>query len=170
MADVLLSRIETVSYKVKGARVGKYDKLEKKLMGWFMQTAAVSVPIYGSVSNWRWNTAQDANPSSFGVVALSVLLPAFPSPRRLVRCSSAASNYPRVAYRSRRVACSSLLNSSRNFWACCSTTALMLIRYLFSECDFFPSNLVWLYLMAQTSFLNSRSRSSFYPPWHLCQF
>jgi hypothetical protein len=47
--DVLFTRIGDVSSNVKRARVGKYYKIEKTLLMWFKQTAAVGVPTHGTI-------------------------------------------------------------------------------------------------------------------------
>jgi hypothetical protein len=47
--DVLFTRIGDVSSNVKRSRVGKYYKVEEKLLVWFKQTAAVGVPIDGTI-------------------------------------------------------------------------------------------------------------------------
>jgi hypothetical protein len=47
--DDLLTRMGDVSSNVKTSRVGKYYKVEKKLLVWFKQMAAVGVPIDGTV-------------------------------------------------------------------------------------------------------------------------
>jgi hypothetical protein len=47
--DVLFTRMGAVSSNVKRSRVGKYYKVEEKLLVWFKQTAAVGVPIDGTI-------------------------------------------------------------------------------------------------------------------------
>jgi hypothetical protein len=46
--DVLFTRMGDVSSNVKRSRVGKYYKVEEKLLVWFEQTADVSV-----LKQWR---------------------------------------------------------------------------------------------------------------------
>jgi hypothetical protein len=46
---VLFTRMGDVSSNVKRSRVGKYYKVEEKLLVWFKQTAAVGVPIVGII-------------------------------------------------------------------------------------------------------------------------
>jgi hypothetical protein len=47
--DVLFTRMGDVSLNVKRSRVGKYYKVEEKLLVWFKQMAAVRVPINGTI-------------------------------------------------------------------------------------------------------------------------
>jgi hypothetical protein len=47
--DVLFARMGDVLSNVKRSRVGKYYKVEEKLLVWFKQTAAVGVPIDGTI-------------------------------------------------------------------------------------------------------------------------
>jgi hypothetical protein len=47
--NVLFPRMGDVSSIVKRSRVGKYYKVEEKLLVWFKQTAAVGVPIDGTI-------------------------------------------------------------------------------------------------------------------------
>jgi hypothetical protein len=46
---VLFTRMRDASSNVKRSRVGKYYKVEEKLLVWFKQTAAVGVPIDGII-------------------------------------------------------------------------------------------------------------------------
>jgi hypothetical protein len=48
--DVLFTRMGDVLLNVKRSSVGKYYKLEEKLLVWFKQTAAVGVPIDGTIA------------------------------------------------------------------------------------------------------------------------
>jgi hypothetical protein len=47
--DVLFTRMGDVSSNVKRSRVGKYYKVEEKLLVWFKQMAAVGVPTDGTI-------------------------------------------------------------------------------------------------------------------------
>jgi cytochrome b subunit of formate dehydrogenase len=47
--DVPFTRMGDVLSNVKRSRMGKYYKVEEKLLVWFKQTAAVGVPIDGTI-------------------------------------------------------------------------------------------------------------------------